>query len=349
MHTPRLRKLWMQSFYVPFNASTLTSLYLNRTSEHALPPPAQFLCMLHSCTKLQNLSLLNWIPADLGPALEPTISLPTLYFLNVADRFNRCIALGSYITLPPFTSRNFSFTHIGTAEARTASYFDLMEPYFKCAFSLPVASLVCRHPGPHTAFFNLKTTSGVLRQHSQSVQPISHTFVFTVADSESRLSFRRIFYRFAKTLDLTRTRQLTLQLGRIHPYPVNVWRDLLVPLSRIETLYLQDYASVWLMPVLAPTGNEAAPMLPQLRFLWIQSLDLYGKDSGDVRNAMTRKDLLFHFIERKRTGYPLERLRIDKLIVDKDEAIKTLLPRLRAIIPVVECGLDNSLGPVTEQ
>jgi hypothetical protein len=119
MIAPRLRSLRFRNYYAPFYPSSLTSLELVRvgpSSSNTLPSPDIFLCMLRSCSQLQNLTLTGCIPQLTPSSPEELdsgkIELPHLAGLGLAGPTERCAALWSRLNVPPAAFLHFRLDFI---------------------------------------------------------------------------------------------------------------------------------------------------------------------------------------------------------------------------------------------
>jgi hypothetical protein len=110
------------------------------------------------------------------------------------------------------------------------------------------------------------------------------------------------------------------------------------PLSRRRPCFLLNALSI--------ASGQSINFLPSfLQNLWIPKLEL----KGDF--VLARTLLLDLVLSCKNAGAALYWLRIDKLVLDEEQARDTLLSRLRALITSVECGLDRTIeeGSGTEE
>ncbi|KAI0030270.1 hypothetical protein K488DRAFT_87940 [Vararia minispora EC-137] len=336
--TPRLRVLRLREFYVPFDPSTLTELHLQRTSEHSLPSPNQFLDMLRSCVMLRSLTLKRWIPPSLTPASEPTISMP-LTILSLLDVFEHCITLCTHLSIPRACECTFDIVGFPVEAATSGIYFDGFKRYFQSSDTLPISGMMIeqerdnyltmefyvRIPGAPLGYSSVfeRGFQRRLAVHFHSNHVIRH-FISAAAHVIDALNLDRIEY-FA--------------LGQERFVDDNDWSDIFSQLRHVHTLYIMDTARPLLIPLFQPS------ILPSLHFLWISSLRI-GHVNGTPTPAeewgdLTRAELIQMMLDRRGAGAGLKRLRINALYADKAEAMKTVLPRLRAIVPLVECGLDG--------
>jgi hypothetical protein len=111
VNAPCLRHLHLVDTYIPFSGGTLVSLHLELTAvmaPHSRPTNSQLFEMLHTCSQLQELALLNMITPEIPLASHPTLFFPHLKGLKVEDTFARAVALWSHIKAPPTASYTFS-------------------------------------------------------------------------------------------------------------------------------------------------------------------------------------------------------------------------------------------------
>ncbi|VDB91516.1 unnamed protein product [Peniophora sp. CBMAI 1063] len=106
---PRLRRLALQDYFIPFNPTNLTSLelvYLFHPSDDELPPPAQFWEMLSGCLNLRRLSLESCLPDITLTTNEPSAAIHLMHLreVRIADTIDRARALWSHIRIPTSTN-----------------------------------------------------------------------------------------------------------------------------------------------------------------------------------------------------------------------------------------------------
>lgn len=105
INAPRLRRLALQDYFIPFHPGNLTSfelVYLFHHSDDALPTPAQFWDLLHGCHHLRRLSLEACIPEITLTANEPSdaVQFRHLEELRISDTIDRARALWSHFRIP---------------------------------------------------------------------------------------------------------------------------------------------------------------------------------------------------------------------------------------------------------
>jgi hypothetical protein len=346
MQAPNLRGLYLRNFYVPFDSSTLTSLMLDRSNGHPLPPASLLLEILRACVHLQILDLTSWIPEDLATSQtgKPTTFLPSLQELSVDDNVDRCASLWSHLSAPQGAESNFEIS-ILPQTVQDDRYFELIAPYIKRDIDLPVHGLAVYRNFDTTidmAFFLLCPGgqigwSGTFERGFEKPLRVN---LYAYRCNFPPLS--RILEHALQIADATHVQYL--QLGNNYvdeDYTSNEWLAVLDKLVHVHTLYNEYSPSSLLKALSAPaSANHPAPLFPSLRRLHIDELDLTNEE------GFTLWDFLAVVTSRSQAGATLAWLRIDKLIMDEDVAKKTLLPRLRALISSVECGLDGTISTV---
>ncbi|KZV74854.1 hypothetical protein PENSPDRAFT_153195 [Peniophora sp. CONT] len=131
----------------------------------------------------------------------------------------------------------------------------------------------------------------------------------------------------------------TLELSSVFHYEPPSWSAALAPFGEVHTLYIESmFRPAMLLSLIAPEQNaspETPLILPKLRFLWLSVLDL--RVMNDHLAALDRFSFSRIFSSRIQQGTRIDHLRINKLVIDKMLAENVVLPRLRALVPVVEC------------
>ncbi|VDB86605.1 unnamed protein product [Peniophora sp. CBMAI 1063] len=133
-----------------------------------------------------------------------------------------------------------------------------------------------------------------------------------------------------------------LEIGSHLAYDAQRWSRVISPFNNLHTLYLEDMPRTPLLLSLdSATSIErqdfASIVLPALRFLWLQELDLTEESDGEIPEGPNRVQFTRMLLSRKQQGFPVHHLRIGELYMDTKLAEKSFLPRIRAIVPLVEC------------
>jgi hypothetical protein len=319
---------------------------LDRSSDHPLPPASRLLEILRACVHLEILNLFTWIPDDLATSLtgKPTIFLPSLQKLHVDDDADRCASLGSHLSVPQ-GAKSALYVVILPQTVQDDIYFELAAPYIKRDIDLPVHGLAVYQNFDTTidmAFFLLCPGGQIVWSGTFERGFEKPLRVNLCTYRCNLLPLSRILEHALQIADATHIQYL--QLGNDHvdeDYTSNEWLAVLDKLVHVHTLYNEYSPSSLLKALSAPaSANHPAPLFPSLRRLHIDELDLT-KEEG-----FTLWDFLAMVTSRSQAGVALAWLRIDKLIMDEAMAKKTLLPRLRAFISSVECGLDGTVSTV---
>lgn len=99
---PNLRDLTLINIFIPFDASTLTELFLRRPADTTTPdmlPPDPFLDMLRRCINVKDLCLEEWIP-DLPITVTHDIELPALKKITLTGNRSHVLRLWALLRIP---------------------------------------------------------------------------------------------------------------------------------------------------------------------------------------------------------------------------------------------------------
>ena len=77
--------------------------------------------------------------------------------------------------------------------------------------------------------------------------------------------------------------------------------------------------------------------LPHLRYLWLAVLDLTATRDSPTSAGPDWVQFIRMLLSRSQAGRSIEHLRIGRLYMEVTLAEKLFLPRVRAIVPLVEC------------
>ncbi|KZV61728.1 hypothetical protein PENSPDRAFT_739746 [Peniophora sp. CONT] len=101
---PKLRHLQLNDVFIPFDASTLTTLWLSRPTDTLdMLPSRPFLEMLRRCTNVQELCLRDWIPEiSISATAKSSIELPALQKLELTSDRARILELWYILRIPTF-------------------------------------------------------------------------------------------------------------------------------------------------------------------------------------------------------------------------------------------------------
>jgi hypothetical protein len=354
MRAPRLQRLRLRGYYVPFNGSALTHLVLRfgpcAMVRHTLPSPSQFLDMLRPCARLQTLILVLCIP-NITRANEPTILLAYLTRLQVYSTISRGLALCSHLVFPAVQAFEFvsddPFPDLDTTRPElqtTKLTIHELEPLLYRVCRFPIQNLTVSRQGIE---FEPVDPGGVREVNmNHVVYPPS-----TVRPSQAAvcLHFRSAscfgseFIRSALALDLgAHLQSLNLKVGDKEDW----YRAVLRPFVSLRTLHIPQLdagpppLSSELWSALTVSTSDITPLLPGLRRLWIYTFVLV-EDTAAEEDRLPCSSASAAFLQmlasRKAAGVALERLDIDMLIIKEDLA-DMALQRLREMVPHVKCA-----------
>jgi len=116
---PRLRKLCLTDFWVPFCGSSLVELELKRSGDdewYSFPRPqaAALLSMLKGCANLRRLVLSGWV-SEIEQTPASTVVLQHLQSFEIEDQYSRAFAFWTHLTIP--SSANLKFTLFRVSKA----------------------------------------------------------------------------------------------------------------------------------------------------------------------------------------------------------------------------------------
>jgi hypothetical protein len=345
MHVPSIRSVKIFNLYIPFNPSTLTHLELWNVHGYRAPSASNFFAMLRPCVKLQALTIAGeWIP-DIAPTsnLEPTITLPYLTSLSMVGKVTSCVTLWSHVAFKPHISPSVTFVLrvAGSPVEQWSAAPNRMGRLMNrdSGSSSPINGLaVFPAAGDSENAANLAFLSSSPAARARKFPGFfARDFVVRLQLCPLRISelpTRRHLLEFAvSAVDVTCIGYLALDAsGDDEDYASEDWCVALRRLPSVHTLYLQR-APRSIFKALSPAPASSAPLpFPHLAFLWICELDLRtGTGAGPSPE---------NFLDFVEAHVPLERLKIDKLVVDAQLARETLLARLRESVARVECALD---------
>ncbi|KAI0027832.1 hypothetical protein K488DRAFT_90404 [Vararia minispora EC-137] len=327
MVSPQLHTLRLDSIYVPFNAATLTHLELIRTSyAQPLPSASQFLDILRSCRKLQILDLRYWVPEGLTIAQHASVSLPSLQRLDVSEKDEKCLVLDSHLSLPPHTATEY-MTPMGSLSSPILSnYTAFLERHLRTRLK------EC----DRGHMLSADNIDGASRMHI-SLTPVSipamdlppePVFLSVSFNLQAPLTFKTLF---AHVACICAGSVRLLDFCCMAPCPsAEDWRAMLQPLSRAQVIDTDNTTHTLLSALaIGAAADSPAPILPALCEIAISEL----KFDADFSTT----DFIRMLLSRMRAGIPLKSLTIMKLDMDDSEAQRTFVPRLRAIVPDVDC------------
>ncbi|KAI0027807.1 hypothetical protein K488DRAFT_90426 [Vararia minispora EC-137] len=349
IRTPKLRILVLWNYYVSFDASTLTTLMLNRQTPHTLPSAAHVLNILRLCVKLETLGLTYWIPDSLPSAETPDISLPCLTYIYIHDNWVRCTSLWSHLLVPPAARRHFTLVDTSSNEAETDSNLDMLERGLKQSLSVPIHGLCIDMKG---GAFSVACYSRLPGSKQAETYLFRRDFTLVLEFTFHSNGKRGLHTMFTlhPTLRLIEYCDIEyLEFSHILSfYTEDYMRGMLRPFINVHTVCHSRTSNSFITCLSVP-GGKVEPVLPSLRYLWIERLALSKENHLGNLHPHTFFEMLR---SRERSGVGLRRLRIAELVIDKraagmsvSEAQRSLLLQLREIVPHVECGLNGSLGP----
>jgi hypothetical protein len=370
MHAPRLRHLRLLNFYTPFYGSTLLSLVLQRDyrDKGPLPTPFQFLAMIQSCPQLQTLRLCRWIP-NLALPSEPTILLPQLAMLSIADTISRGVAFCLYITTPSATVRHLNFTEV---PAEPEQYLGLLERCLRSSGTLSTqiwAMAIDMHhrrtaalmgpqnlgwPSLTMAFFSASALTAIEPAmffdspdywEDPQADPIMQLNLIS-ASGHDCIDSAYVVELIIKAFGLGEHLEFfRLDIGDYFSHDWQEWRTALCTLTRVHTVTFcpeEDCEDVnelcTLLRVQPPTPARAAQLVfPSLRRLSVLNLAL----SVNYCSGTWTAGYKFQYFEemltaRLRAGAGITRLSICFLL-DEATAGEEALRRLRQTVPDIDC------------
>ncbi|KAI0033223.1 hypothetical protein K488DRAFT_85144 [Vararia minispora EC-137] len=351
-YTPRLRRLVLRNFYIQFQPNTLHHLELcsDHPGQHAIFAPPQFLDMLRACGNLRSLILGYWLP-PLETAATPTISLPFLSVLNVTDAFDRCLSFWSYIIPSQHACPVFALDDVGNGLVENGECISLAMGRFQNVESSGLISgLTVRQEIASELILQLWTNTTIQRKqdYSSSVPPLKKALELTFIlrdDWRNALSAHKAVQLTVDALNPTNLQYLGVWMGyELEPEYMSSafadWSTALTKLIDVRTLDLGWAAPGLMFPILS-VPDSVEPVLPALRLLSIHALNVSQMDEAPPHLS----DAVHMVLSRKRAGVPLAHIRTGVIAIDGDveEAVGVLLPRWRAVVPLVECLSDDTI------
>jgi len=337
MSSPELSTLCLENFYIPFDPSTLTHLYLfANVDDFQLPTPHQFLDMLGSCTKLRVLSLSSWIPRFLEESPSPTIQLPFLTKLIVDDVPSDMIAFLSRISFQPYTECEFEIAGVPLGLVSEAFHDTLHQVFGRCLSMKTDGLSVGLNTG--SLFFTCFKYSPNQGENRQWTGIFAREFKASLGmnirleDDEAAMNASEPIRLASRFVDLSSISYL--ELAFIPDCGKEEHMNIIRPFTRVSWLYLEG-CDFTFFASMASDSSSHAPLFPSLRHLWTNKLNLDGPED--------RTQFLEILLSRRRAGIGLNSLRIDTFETDSTDISKVVLPRLRAIIPRVETGFDHTV------
>ncbi|KZV74846.1 hypothetical protein PENSPDRAFT_748950 [Peniophora sp. CONT] len=356
--TPLLKTLRLACMALPFNPTTLTTLNI---SFDETPPQLYsseyFLNMLRQCKLLQELELSHASPpCALKPSEEyQPVELMSLERLLLEDDINTCIGVWNHITVSPSCTDLFHLHKIENHYPDFCSYLRVVPSHFGSAFAVPIVGLsvwdspYLDHEDPESVGLIDATAcwhvSDPGKENSNWTGPFKRDFkerlslyLYSVNGVEPHLI--ELLAEAIKSVDASQIQ--VLEIGSLRPYTSARWATALAPFINVHTLYLENMPQTPLLSSLSTTkiGHQEPALLtlPNLRFLWLQILEFGDTEGETTSHGQDRVQFVRMLASRKQDGRPIEHIRIEELRMDTMLAEKSFLPRLRAIVPLVECN-----------
>ncbi|KAI0027558.1 hypothetical protein K488DRAFT_90716 [Vararia minispora EC-137] len=174
------------------------------------------------------------------------------------------------------------------------------------------------------------------------IQPLFHLGIELDPNQDVDVDVQNVLIRMVAAFNLTSLQYLRLEVNDdcLDQLSLESWRTALEPLVQLRTLELDWPLSMDIIPrLLTVTDND--PVLPSLRHICISGHLYFGNDEGSLPFSENFRMVL----SRQRVGLALERIQMERIMLDHEEheAVARILPRLRAVVPLVECGSDGSI------
>ncbi|VDC03634.1 unnamed protein product [Peniophora sp. CBMAI 1063] len=365
MMAPNLRSLHLKNYMISFDPSTLTDLKLQLAEPYsAILSTRRFLTILRRSVNLRSLDIASCIPRlNSHLAESDKVPLPSLERLRLRGKIRRCHDLLTHLTLPRSTRYDVEFHYKQIDFPGAFEYLNFSLPHFthldtslvtgmaleerdkvEIALYTPKSSPASVTKAPFDLF-----ADGFCRHHDLS---------FGGDSREHREPCLEVLLAHAQTF--TNMSAIgTLQIAFGNTYGNDVWIACLSLFPNLVTLSLDGPGRMSALFAMKATNlddsdsaqtDETPIVLPRLSFLWISALDVRKprNDEEAQQGGPDRQQFLHILSSRRRAGAPLDRLRIDKLLVpDYAEAKKVLLPRMETLVPHVEVELLER-DPATE-
>ncbi|KZV74845.1 hypothetical protein PENSPDRAFT_748949 [Peniophora sp. CONT] len=364
--TPRLRTLYLHCMAVPFNPATLTklTLHFDETPPY-LYTPAHFLDLLRQCTLLQEIELTYAVPSyPLKLNGGHPVELPALSHLQIGDDVDVCIGFWNHISVPSSCTAVLHLHQIQDHYPDFCSHLHVIPARLKGpAFEAPIVGLSVWDAGDADSadeetmiddvaacwlVFDLgmvnPSWTGVFKHNYKERMSL---YMYSIETTEPH--FVKLLAQALKVVDAGQIQ--ILEIGSKQAHNMGQWSRALTPFNNLHTLYLENMPRTPLLLSLAPTAPErqdfTSIILPGLRFLWLDKLDLSESDKEEASPVPDRVQFIRTFLSRKQQGFPVQHLRIGELRMDVTLAERSFLPRIRAIVPLVECNTVVPPDPVT--
>ncbi|VDC03628.1 unnamed protein product [Peniophora sp. CBMAI 1063] len=352
MVAPQLRTLSLTNYMLPFDSSTLASLSIEFTQPNYLHTPTAFLALLRRCQQLRSLELKGCVP--LLPMNEnETISLPLLRYIHIHDSIRRCIGFLARVNTFNATSHRIVANKAATEYPGSYTFFDDIALQFQTRLhNTPISGL--------KIYFDIWSCGFALYQPGLPNDP-SYEDSGPFVDFHEQLHccfahIRRhepilphIFASLPNVVDLAAINILSIDSAKHVSYDATFWSTELARVPAVEMLYLADMDCTAALFSLAPAGPGQDAILPRLNTLWMEVLDFREELGEGGRNGPNSSQFLQILSSRSHSGRPIKHLRIDLLLVaDPEQASRVLVPRLKALVPLVEVAEVLQRNPDTE-
>ncbi|KZV76290.1 hypothetical protein PENSPDRAFT_747751 [Peniophora sp. CONT] len=370
MVAPRLRSLHLDDVMIPFQPGTLTSLTLRFDQRKPLTVD-NFFDLLKRCVLLENLAVYGGVTALPATNHENSgtrglVVLPHLLLIDVYGSIEMCMTILSSISTPRLLTTDIQISDTQANDLECAPYLLTLAPILQSAAPGVVGVTMRNYSTWDDDDGGERTLVSIILHTSDPGHVDSDIWVDGpfAKNHHTKLKLRfkivdSIPPQYLESLDtasstIGHASINTLEVGCVvnYAYTPATWSASFARFSHVNTLFFSNRQHTWALQALlvpdTPRG-EGIPILPSLRFLWLKELHVYyaqgafvlsgRRSEGDTQTTAISDVQFLEVLEsRSRCGSALERLRIGKLFMNLELATQSFLPRVRAIVPIVECG-----------
>ncbi|KZV62806.1 hypothetical protein PENSPDRAFT_657813 [Peniophora sp. CONT] len=360
MVAPSLRSLRLKNYMISFDPSTLTTLSLALSLTLPIYSSRGFLKMIRRCHRLRSLKLVGCIPQlPLGVAEVDVVLLTLLEELHIEGNVRRCLGLLSHLSLSPSARYRIECSDIQSEFTSSSGYLDATFPHFEQMNTCHVSGLTISE----SLFIEIALFSPMPDARCDAALPgpfrrdfVEQLLIRFYHNLRPEPRIKLILSHLQKITNFSAID--TLEVGSNIAYDHAAWAACFSRFPNITTLYLLNMSRTSApLALIAPDSDEGVKLdserlvAPRLRFLWLSVLDLRDpRNDEEAQQPTTSRLQLLHMLSsRMKAGVPLDRLRIESLIVpDIKEAQRSFVTRLETLVQYVEIDDIYERDPETE-
>ncbi|KZV76287.1 hypothetical protein PENSPDRAFT_747748 [Peniophora sp. CONT] len=358
LDAPQLTRLHLTNFLVPFSPSNLVKLTLEFHERYNSISADYIMGVLRRSDRLESLTVENCLPMLPAPEAASHAQLPRLQSVFLTDESRHVIACWMYIrAYRPSACFILEFDDVRT---RPHTNDAAIPAPLQGNVPGPITGL-CIHDREHSSSFGHDYWDDEL--DSMSEYDLSffasregatfRDWRYGRGNDVFRSGFDRrlstTFKRFSKTspfavlsglapvIDLGALTTLSLDTAALN-FSSEQWTDVLRPMIELQTLFLRS-GTKSIAKALTPASKttDPGPLLPRLHLLWLHAL-VFAK--GTTAEDVPHQGLATYtrmLQARTRRGVSVQHLRIDKLQMEPDMAEDVFIPRMKVLVPLVQC------------